>query len=144
MCSSSQSFCNKTASKRSLCYFFDLIHKIPNIRWSKEGLNYKSFRLPWTTIPNFYIAEPISSITLIRQSIVTTSCAESHQEFLQKCSNPLWQNPYFFIYLPSKKNEDMNPTKANHSGMNPEHYALALQELTTLQNQKLIEPTFSP
>lgn len=30
---------------KDLLIGFDLIHKISNLRWSKEGLNYKSFRL---------------------------------------------------------------------------------------------------
>ena len=42
-----------------------------------------------------------------------------------------------------KKNEDVNPTKANHKGMNPEHLALATQELSTLLSEGLIEPTTS-
>ena len=49
-----------------------------------------------------------------------------------------------FIYLPFKKNEDVNPTKASHKGMNLEHLALATQELSTLLSEGLIEPTTSP
>lgn len=56
----------------------------------------------------------------------------------------LWDNTNFFIRLPFKKNEDVNPTKASHLGMNPEHYALAIQELTGLKQQELIEETSSP
>ena len=58
--------------------------------------------------------------------------------------HPLWKNPKFFIYLLFKKNEDINPTKASHRGMNPEHLALATQELSTLLSEGLIEPTTSP
>ena len=39
--------------------------------------------------------------------------------------NPLWKNKYFFIQLPFKLNEDINPTKATHSGMSPSDLALA-------------------
>ena len=65
-------------------------------------------------------------------------------EFLLKNPNPLWKNPKFFIYLPFKKNEDVNPTKASHRGMNLEHLALATQELSTLLAECLILPTTSP
>ena len=44
----------------------------------------------------------------------------------------LWKNPNFFMHLPLKKNKDVNPTKANHWGMNLNHLALAKQELSTL------------
>ena len=50
----------------------------------------------------------------------------------------------FFIKLPFKLNEDINPTKASHSGMNPEHKLLAQEECAHLQAQGLIEPTNSP
>ena len=53
-------------------------------------------------------------------------------------------NPDFFIHLPFKKNEDVNPKKASHWGMNPKHLALAKQEISTLLTKGLIEPTSSP
>jgi len=49
----------------------------------------------------------------------------------------------FFIKLPFKLNEDINPTKASHSEMNPEHKILAQEECAQLQAQGLIEPTNS-
>jgi hypothetical protein len=49
----------------------------------------------------------------------------------------------FFIKLPFKLNEDINPTKASHSGINPEHKTLAQDECAQLQAQGLIEPTDS-
>ncbi|MED6124324.1 hypothetical protein PIB30_057918 [Stylosanthes scabra] len=47
----------------------------------------------------------------------------------------------FFIKLPFKKNEDINPTKATHSGMNPDDLKLAKEECVILLAQGLIEPT---
>ena len=64
-----------------------------------------------------------------------------YSEFLFKNPNPLWKNPNFFIHLSFKKNEDVNPTKASHRGMNPKHLALAKQELSTLLLEGLIEHT---
>jgi hypothetical protein len=58
-------------------------------------------------------------------------------------SSSIWQNPQFFIKLPFKLNEDINPTKASHSGMNHEHKMLAQEECAQLQAQGLIEPTDS-
>ncbi|KAG8498470.1 hypothetical protein CXB51_005019 [Gossypium anomalum] len=69
-----------------------------------------------------------------------THLINSHSEFLNKCPNPLWKNSELFIHLPFKKNEDINPTKASHQGMNPNHLLLAEQECKDLQQQDLIEP----
>ena len=85
--------------------------------------------------------DPFDSLKL---QIISDYCANRHSEFLHKNPNPLWKNPKFFIYLPFKKNEDVNPTKASHRGMNPIHLALATQELSTLLSEGLIEPTISP
>ena len=85
--------------------------------------------------------DPFDSLKL---QIISDCCASSHSEFLLKNPNLLWKNPKFFIYLPFKKNEDVNPTKASHRGMNPEHLALATQELSTLLSEGPIEPTTSP
>ena len=41
------------------------------------------------------------------------------------------EKPKHFLHLSFKKNEDVNPTKSSQRGMNPEHLALAKQELST-------------
>ncbi|XP_050211579.1 uncharacterized protein LOC126661756 [Mercurialis annua] len=64
-------------------------------------------------------------------------------EFLSKCPNPLWKNPYFFISLPFEQNEDVNPTKATHPGMSPSDLTLAIDECAQLLSQNLIESTKS-
>ncbi|MED6179277.1 hypothetical protein PIB30_115671, partial [Stylosanthes scabra] len=53
-------------------------------------------------------------------------CCDSHDKFTHP--HPLWKNKEFFIKLPFKKNEDINPTKATHSGMNPDDLKLAKEE----------------
>ena len=63
--------------------------------------------------------------------------------FVKKCSNLLWFNEDFFIHLPFKQNEDINPTKAIHFGMNPEHKKLAQKELAQLKQQGIIKETKS-
>ena len=55
----------------------------------------------------------------------------------------MWENPDFYIQLPFKKNEDINPTKASHSGMNPEDTNLVEQECAKLLKFGLIEKSDS-
>lgn len=85
----------------------------------------------------------ITSLDDITSLLIRECCADSHTDFLTKCTHPLWKNPNFFIALPFKRNEDVNPTKASHIGMSPEHLQLATKELSQLQDEGLIEPTTS-
>ena len=89
------------------------------------------------------ISPLVFNIANIKQRLIETSCASSHTEFLTKHPSPLWLNPSFFVSLPFKQNEDVNPTKASHPGMNPDHYQLALEECDQLVAQDIIEPTSS-
>ncbi|KAK8504932.1 hypothetical protein V6N12_033186 [Hibiscus sabdariffa] len=82
-------------------------------------------------------------IKLLLEGLKARSCAESHEDFLSKCDHPLWNNPEFYVKLPFKKNEDVNPTKASHTGMNPQHQKLAEAECNELLQQGLIEPSDS-
>lgn len=68
-------------------------------------------------------------------------CANSHDEFCHP--KPLWKNKDFFVQLPFKLNEDVNPIKATHPGMSPSDYSLAREECNQLLKQGLIEPTKS-
>ncbi|KAI5390498.1 hypothetical protein KIW84_075710 [Lathyrus oleraceus] len=68
-------------------------------------------------------------------------CADNHEEF--RPPKPLWKNKDFFVQLPFKLNEDVNPTKATHPGMSPSDYTLAREECNQLLKQGLIEPTKS-
>ena len=102
---------------------------------------HKQHFLTWIQVPHLFTIDPFDSLKF---QIIKDCCANSYSEFLLKNPNPLWKNPKFFIYLPFKKNEDVNPTRASHRGINPEHLALATQELSTLLSEGLIEPTTSP
>ena len=53
------------------------------------------------------------------------------------------EKPKFFIKLPFKLNEDINPTKAIHLGMTPSDLNLAQAECSQLLAQDLIEPAHS-
>ena len=68
-------------------------------------------------------------------------CPERHSQFSHP--SPLWKNEDFFIKLPFKLNEDINPTKATHHGMTLSDLKLAQQECSQLFQQGLIEPTNS-
>nr|GFA30548.1 reverse transcriptase domain, viral movement protein [Tanacetum cinerariifolium] len=46
--------------------------------------------------------------------------------------------------LPNLRWTNVNPTKASHPGMNPDHYQLAKEECEQLVSQGIIEPTASP
>ncbi|KAH9769445.1 hypothetical protein KPL71_012005 [Citrus sinensis] len=83
------------------------------------------------------IARPYTSIS---QKFLEL-CPENHSQFTHP--SPLWKNEQFFIHLPFKLNEDVNPTKATHPGMPPTNLSLAKQECTQLLRQDLIEPTTS-
>ena len=68
-------------------------------------------------------------------------CPENHSQFSHP--SPLWKNKDFFIKLPFKLNEDINPTKATHPGMTLSDLKLAQQECSQLLQQGLIESTNS-
>ena len=90
---------------------FDLLHQIPSLRWSSKGLLHKQHLLTWTQVPHLFTVDPFDPL---RIQIINNCYANSHSKFLLKNPNPLWKNPSFFIHLPFKKNEDVNPTKANY------------------------------
>ena len=99
---------------------------------------HKQHHLTWTQVPHLFTVDPFDSLKL---QIINDCCTNSQSEFLLKNQNPLRKNPNLFIHLPFKKNKDVNPTKANRRGMNPDHFTLAKQELSTLLSEGLIEPT---
>ncbi|KAH0781397.1 hypothetical protein KY290_000995 [Solanum tuberosum] len=79
----------------------------------------------------------------IKSQLVEESCDDSHKEFMKKHDNPLWLNKEFFISIPFKRNENINLTRASHSGMNPKHLQLAKKECDELLEYELIEPSDS-
>ena len=96
---------------------------------------------PFTDILKLYnLSETPQSYQDISTKLLSF-CPESHSEFTHP--NPLWKNKSFFIKLPFKLNEDINPTKATHPGMSPSDLLLAQQECSQLLAQGLIEPTSS-
>lgn len=105
-----------------------------------NGFRYKSYFLPYVQPTTHFSINNLDGITSL---LIQECCVDSHINFLTKCTHPLWKNPNFFITLPLKRNEDINPTKASHIEMSPEHPYLATKELNKLQTKDLIEPTTS-
>ena len=77
---------------------------------------------------------------LIYEFLLCQCSVDSQTQFLGKCSFVLWKNPKFFISLPFKQNEDINPIRATHLGMTPVDSKLVIEECTQLESQGLIEP----
>ncbi|KAK8993223.1 hypothetical protein V6N11_033326 [Hibiscus sabdariffa] len=97
---------------KDLVIGFDTYTRENFLRIVPDGLKYKQMFKPFVEIPRLFLVEPTEKITGILNELKAKSCAESHEDFLSKCDHPLWKNPEFFIKLPFKKNEDVNPTKA--------------------------------
>ncbi|PKI76592.1 hypothetical protein CRG98_002901 [Punica granatum] len=124
-----------------------IITKVNKLRMTPEGVRFKHYFQPHVQTPRLFMAqddEVKQILSELVQELKHHSCADSHSEFLKKCPHPLWKNEQFFVKLPFKKNEDINPTKASHSGMNPEHQKLATVECAELLQQDLIEPFDAP
>ncbi|RDX67921.1 hypothetical protein CR513_53146, partial [Mucuna pruriens] len=102
------------------------------------GVKYKREFKPFTEVMKlFSITKAHADIEEIKRKMFHL-CANNHEEFTHP--NPIWKNPDFFIRLPFKLNEDVNPTKATHPGMTSSDLLLARQECHELLRQGLIEP----
>ncbi|KAH9769493.1 hypothetical protein KPL71_012022 [Citrus sinensis] len=118
-----------------------ILHQSKHLQILPNGIQVKSMFKPFTDILKLYnmseTPQPYQDIS----NKLLSFCPESHSEFTHP--NPLWKNKSFFIKLPFKLNEDINPTKATHPRMSPSDLLLAQQECSQLLAQGLIEPTNS-
>ncbi|KAL4281917.1 hypothetical protein GQ457_03G000800 [Hibiscus cannabinus] len=128
---------------KDLVVGFDLYRQAKLLRIIPDGIRYRQMFKPFVDISRLFLVQPTEEIKVLMETLKNKSCAESHEDFLSKCDHPLWKNPEFYVKLPFKKNEDINPTKASHTGMNPEHQRLAEAECNELIQQGLIEPSNS-
>ncbi|KAH9716860.1 hypothetical protein KPL71_021602 [Citrus sinensis] len=130
-----------TLPNKDILLGFDILHQIKHLQIIPTGIRVKSMFKPFTDILKLYnLSETPQSYQDISTKLLSF-CPESHSEFTHP--NPLWKNKSFFIKLPFKLNEDINPTKATHPGMSPSDLLLAQQECSQLLAQGLIEPTSS-
>ncbi|KAK9047703.1 hypothetical protein V6N11_053539 [Hibiscus sabdariffa] len=100
---------------KDLVVGFDIYTQAKFLRIVPDGLKYKQMFKPFVDISRLFLVQPTEEIKLLLEELKAKSCAESHEDFLSKCDHPLWKNPEFYVKLPFKKNEDVNPTKASHT-----------------------------
>ncbi|KAH9734689.1 hypothetical protein KPL71_017455 [Citrus sinensis] len=130
-----------TLPNKEILLGFDILHQIKHLQIIPTGIRVKSMFKPFTDILKLYtLSETPQSYQDISNKLLNF-CPESHSELTHP--NPLWKNKSFFIELPFKLNEDINPTKATHPGMSPSDLLLAQRECSQLLAQGLIEPTSS-
>ncbi|KAH9792638.1 hypothetical protein KPL71_004206 [Citrus sinensis] len=126
---------------KDLLIGFDILHLVKNLFLTSSGVLYKQMFLPYTdTLRLYTLLETPSPYSHISQKLLEF-CSKNHSQFHHP--SPLWKNEQFFIHLPFKLNEDINPTKASHPGMSPSDLLLAKQECSQLLQQGLIESTDS-
>ncbi|KAH9792641.1 hypothetical protein KPL71_004209 [Citrus sinensis] len=126
---------------KDLLIGFDILHLVKNLFLTSSGVRYKQMFLPYTdTLRLYALSETPFLYSHISQKLLEF-CPENHSQF--HYPSPLWKNEQFFIHLPFKLNEDIDPTKASHPGMSPSDLLLAKQECSQLLQQGLIESTDS-
>ena len=82
-----------------------------------QGIKSKKFFKPYIEIPKLYMFQA-NEILLCKDQlkdfqnqIIHELCASNHQEFLQKCDHPLWENPEFISDFLSKRMRISTPPK---------------------------------
>ena len=115
------------------------IYKLKKFNILLDGIRSKKFFKPFIDLPKIYLQTTQNQIETFQAHIIHQSCAQDHNDFLIKCTKPLWKDPDFFIRLLFKKNEDINPTIASHPGMSPDHSQLAKKECQELLKSTFIE-----
>ncbi|XP_048228318.1 uncharacterized protein LOC125369583 [Ricinus communis] len=120
---------------------FDVYHQAQKLQILPTGIKFKRQFRPYTKTSNLFSVTNTISPFLPYTKKFLQFCPESHSHFQHPL--PLWKNPQFYISLPFKLNEDINPTKATHMGMSPTDLALTRSECLTSHKEGLIEPTTS-
>ncbi|KAH9752165.1 hypothetical protein KPL71_014591 [Citrus sinensis] len=97
---------------KDLLIGFDILHLVKNLFLASSGVRYKQMFLPYIdTLRLYALSETPSPYSHISQKFLEF-CPENHSQFHHP--SPFWKNEQFFIHLPFKLNEDINPTKASH------------------------------
>ncbi|MED6154190.1 hypothetical protein PIB30_109820, partial [Stylosanthes scabra] len=118
---------------KDVLFGYDAYYRTRGVSIWPDGLKYKKQFLPFSNSMSISeLSNAPSEYEGIQQRLLKV-CCESHDQFPHP--HPLWKNQEFFIKLPFKKNEDINPTKATHSGMNPDDLKLAKEECAALLAQ---------
>ncbi|XP_061339072.1 uncharacterized protein LOC133285806 [Gastrolobium bilobum] len=129
-------------SDKDILIGMDVYTKAKKLQILPQGIRFKRDFKPYSETSKLYaLSEAPPELDDIKGKLLPL-CTENHGEFSHP--NPLWKNEDFFVQLPFKLNEDINPTKATHPGMSPSDLILARIECQELLKQGLIEPTKSP
>ncbi|KAK3200664.1 hypothetical protein Dsin_024079 [Dipteronia sinensis] len=79
-----------------------------------SGIRYKRDFKSFSHIHKIFPLSEIQPPFQVIQQKLFQLCTNSHVEFTHP--SPPWKNPEFFVHLPFKLNEDVNPTKATYEG----------------------------
>ncbi|KAH9686122.1 hypothetical protein KPL70_014243 [Citrus sinensis] len=94
---------------KDLLIGFDILHLVKNLFLTSSGVRNKQMFLPYTdTLRLYALSKTPSPYSHISQKLLEF-CPENHSQFHHP--SPLWKNEQFFIHLPFKLNEDINPQK---------------------------------
>lgn len=92
---------------------WDILGSLLQPRLLHNGIRFKESFKPCTRVTRLNVVEEATSDLLKPFQL---AFANDYTEFLQRGANPSWKNPKFYIHLPFKKNEDLNPIESSHSG----------------------------
>jgi hypothetical protein len=120
---------------------WDCYSQAKHLRLMPHGLSFQHELLPFSSLTHVYSLSTAPAQYHEITAKLKLLCAKSHADFHHP--KPLWKNEEFFVKLPFKLNEDINPTKASHIGMTPNDLKLAQDECSQLLKLGLIEPTTS-
>ncbi|XP_015389838.1 uncharacterized protein LOC107178762 [Citrus sinensis] len=122
---------------KDLLIGFDVLHLVKRLHITASGIRYKQMFQPYIdSLKLFSVTSSPPSYNPLKSRFFL-HCSENHSQFHHP--TPLSKNENFFIKLPFKLNEDINPTKATHPGMTPTDLKLAQEECSQLLKQDLIE-----
>ncbi|KAK3222090.1 hypothetical protein Dsin_009115 [Dipteronia sinensis] len=102
---------------KDILIWWDVYCQCQSLRILPTCIRYKRDFKPFSHIPKIFpLSEIHPTFKHIQQKLLQL-CTNSHAKFTHP--SPIWKNPDFFVHLPFKLNEDVNLTKATHSGMSP-------------------------
>lgn len=114
------------ATKEKISWW-DFLNSLKGVSQNFNGLKNRNKTSAFNKISHFY---QVDVLCLIRQENFKTSFIERDIA----CTHPFWTNPEFLITLPFKKNEVVNPIKANRKGVNP-YLELTKKEINKLRRE---------
>jgi len=104
----------------------DIYTQLKGIRLLPKGVRYKKYFKPFNPLMKMFSLSETPPEYLEYKEKLLRMIADSHESFQHP--KPLWKNEEFFVQLPFKLNEDINPIKATHPGMTPSDKQAAMEE----------------